>query len=146
MQRGFRKRDCMIQPFMPNILKEGEYSLFFFAGEYSHAILKRLAEAEFRSQEEHGAEIRTAVPHANLLKRARQAMATLSPSPLYARIDFIRDAPRYLLVMELELIEPSMYLRMDPQVPARFATAIDAWGTFDLKWDGVRVKGQSRLL
>ncbi len=123
----FHERNCMIQPFMPNILSEGEFSLFFFGGEYSHAILKRPAESEFRSQEEHGAEILATVPHARLLKRARQAMATISPAPLYARIDFIRDAQDDFLVMELEMIEPSMYLRMDPQAPARFATAIDAW-------------------
>jgi len=111
---------------MRNILSEGEYSLFFFGGEYSHAILKVPAESEFRSQEEHGAEILSAVPEAKLLERARQAVGTISPAPLYARIDFIR-ADDDFLVMELEMIEPSMYLRMDPQAPARFAAAIDAW-------------------
>jgi glutathione synthase/RimK-type ligase-like ATP-grasp enzyme len=123
----FVKRDCMIQPFMTNILAEGEYSLFFFGGEYSHAILKKPAPSEFRSQEEHGAEIFSAVPEAKLLERARQAIDTISPAPLYARIDFIRDAGDDFLVMELEMIEPSMYLRMDPQAPGRFAAAIDAW-------------------
>jgi len=123
----FQKRDCMIQPFMPSIIKEGEYSLFFFAGQYSHAILKKPAQAEFRSQEERGAEIRAMLPHEKLLQRAQQAMATLSPSPLYARIDFIRDAADDFLVMELELIEPSLYLRMDPRAPGRFAASIEQW-------------------
>lgn len=123
----FRKRDCMIQPFMPNIINEGEYSLFFFGGQYSHAILKIPAKSEFRSQEEHGAEIRSITPEEKLLLRARQAMATLTPAPLYARIDFIRDAVDDFLVMELELIEPSLYLRMDEQAPGRFAAAIDRW-------------------
>jgi hypothetical protein len=54
-------------------------------------------------------------------------MATVTPSPLYARIDFIRDATDDFLVMELELIEPSLYLRMDPHAPARFAAAINQW-------------------
>lgn len=54
-------------------------------------------------------------------------METISPSPLYARIDFIRDDADDFLVMELELIEPSLYLRMDPQAPGRFAAAIDLW-------------------
>jgi len=126
----FHKRDCMIQPFMTNILTEGEYSLFFFNGVYSHAILKKPAESEFRSQEERGAEILSAEPQAKLLQRAQQAIDTISPAPLYARIDFIRDARDDFLVMELELIEPSMYLRMDPQAPERFASAIDAWARF----------------
>jgi len=123
----FRKHDCMIQPFMTNILVEGEYSLFFFNGGYSHAILKRPAESEFRSQEERGAEILSAEPEAKLLQRAQQAIDTILPAPLYARIDFIRDARDDFLVMELELIEPSMYLRMDAKAPNRFAAAIDAW-------------------
>ena len=123
----FNKRDCMIQPFMPNIINEGEYSLFFFAGLYSHAILKIPAPSEFRSQEERGAEIQSVLPHEKLLLRARQAMETVTPSPLYARIDFIRNAADDFLVMELELIEPSLYLRMNPQAPVRFASAIDKW-------------------
>jgi glutathione synthase/RimK-type ligase-like ATP-grasp enzyme len=123
----FNKRDCMVQPFMPNIISEGEYSLFFFAGQYSHAILKTPAESEFRSQEEHGGEIRAVVPQEKLLLRAHQAVGTLVPPPLYARIDFVRDDKDEFLVMELELIEPSMYLRMDPLAPERFAMAIDKW-------------------
>ena len=125
----FFNRDCMIQPFMPNIISEGEYSLFFFSGQYSHAILKTPAESEFRSQEEHGGEIRSIVPQDKLLKRARQAMDTLSPAPLYARIDFIRNDADDFLVMELELIEPSLYLRMDAKAPGRFAAAIDLWSS-----------------
>lgn len=123
----FPNRDCMIQPFMPNIINEGEYSLFFFGRQYSHAILKSPAESEFRSQEEHGAEIQSVKPQEKLLLRARQVMDTLSPPPLYARVDFIRDAEDDFLVMELELIEPSLYLRMDSQAPGRFAAAIDRW-------------------
>jgi glutathione synthase/RimK-type ligase-like ATP-grasp enzyme len=122
----FHNRDCMLQPFMASILKEGEYSLFFFAGQYSHAILKVPAESEFRSQEERGAEIRSVLPQEKLLIRAQQALDTLTPSPLYARIDFVRNEDDFL-VMELELIEPSLYLRMNPQAPARFAASIDQW-------------------
>lgn len=122
----FHNRDCMIQPFMASILKEGEYSLFFFAGHYSHAILKVPAESEFRSQEERGAEIRSVLPQEKLLIRAQQALDTVTPSPLYARIDFVRNEDDFL-VMELELIEPSLYLRMNPEAPARFAASIDQW-------------------
>ena len=124
----FLNRGCMIQPFMPNILSEGEYSLFFFAGSYSHAILKIPAESEFRSQEERGADIRSILPEKKLLLRASQVMDVISPSPLYARIDFVRDQDDFL-VMELELIEPSLYLRMDPMAPARFAASIEQYFT-----------------
>ena len=122
----FHQRDCMIQPFMPDIITEGEFSLFFFGGIYSHAVLKIPAKSEFRSQEERGAEIRSITPEDKLLLRAGQAMEVISPSPLYARIDFIRNGNDFL-VMELELIEPSLYLRMDPLAPGRFAASIDQW-------------------
>lgn len=121
------KRAAMAQPFMPNITSEGEYSLFYFNGEYSHAILKVPAAGEFRSQEERGAEIRSVVPEDRLRARVEQAVATLKPAPLYARIDMVRDAEDDFRVMELELIEPSMYLRTEAGAPMRFAKAIAGW-------------------
>lgn len=121
----FTGRAAMVQRFMPAIQSEGEYSLFFFNGEFSHAILKVPAASEFRSQEEHGAEIRSVQPENALLIRSREALAALSSVPLYARIDFVRDEREGFLVMELELIEPSMYLRTDPDAAGRFARAID---------------------
>jgi glutathione synthase/RimK-type ligase-like ATP-grasp enzyme len=123
----FKDREVMVQRFMPNILSEGEHSLFFFAGRFSHAILKVPAANEFRSQEERGAEIRSVVPESGLLERGRQALAAIASPLLYARIDFVRDDSGDFAVMELELIEPSMYLRTDAEAPARFARAIDAW-------------------
>ena len=63
----FRKRSAMVQRFMPYILSEGEYSLFFFNGEFSHAILKKPAGSEFRSQEERGADIKAVVPGEKLM-------------------------------------------------------------------------------
>lgn len=123
----FPGRACMVQPFMRKVVTEGEYSLFFFNGVFSHAILKTPAANEFRSQEEHGAEVRAIVPEPGLLARAQQAIGALSTVPLYGRIDFVRNAAGDFDVMELELIEPSMYLRTDPSAPERFAQAIDDW-------------------
>ena len=60
LQRTFAGRAFFVQPFMNNVQSEGEYSLFFFNGEYSHAILKTPEQGDFRSQEEHGAAIRIA--------------------------------------------------------------------------------------
>ena len=123
----FPDRACMVQPFMHNVVTEGEFSLFFFNGVFSHAILKTPAANEFRSQEERGAEVRAIEPEDRLLSRGRQAMAALSTVPLYGRLDFVRNAAGDFDVMELELIEPSLYLRMDPAAPARFAEAVVAW-------------------
>lgn len=123
----FPGRACMVQPFMPNVLSEGEYSLFYFGGVFSHAILKVPAAGEFRSQEERGAEILPVVPEAGLLQQGQRALAVVSPPPLYARIDMVRSADEDFRVLELELIEPSLYLRMDAEAPQHFAQAIDRW-------------------
>lgn len=122
----FSHREVMAQPLVRSVLEEGEYSLFYFNGEYSHAILKSPKTDDFRVQEEHGASIRRIVADSALGEAGRIALMALPTTPLYARVDLVRsdDGASYW-VMELELIEPSMYLRMDPESPARFARALD---------------------
>ena len=127
VSRCFENRRALVQRFMPHILDEGEYSLFYFNGEFSHAILKVPAESEFRSQEERGAEVHSVTPEKRLLRRGHEALGAIAATPLYARIDFVRDEAGDFVIMELELIEPSMYLRTDPSAPMRFARAIDGW-------------------
>ena len=63
----FVNREFMIQPFMPNIISEGEFSLFYFGGIYSHAILKTPKQRDFRVQEEHGGIITAVKPSEKLL-------------------------------------------------------------------------------
>ena len=120
-------RDCMLQPFRPAILEEGEYSLFYFSAEFSHAILKTPRAGEFRSQEERGARITTIVPDMRLAATGQRAVDALPERPLYARVDLVRNDANDFEVMELELIEPSLYLRTHDGAPARFAQAIDRW-------------------
>lgn len=126
----FAGRDFMVQPFLEEIAEEGEYSLFFFGGELSHTVLKSPERGDFRVQEEFGGRVRAVQPEPLLLERATEVLAVLDPEPglqqkpLYARIDMVRSAEDYL-VMEVELIEPSFYLRYDPEAAQRFATALD---------------------
>ncbi len=121
----FDRRPFLLQPYMANIESEGEYSLFFFGGVYSHAIRKVPEAGDFRVQEEHGADILPAEPDARLLKTAASLFADIEPLPTYGRGDWVRDdAGRYRL-MELELIEPSLYLRTSSGAAARFAAAFD---------------------
>lgn len=124
-------RMFMVQPFLPAVLSEGEFSLFFFNQQFSHAILKTPAPGEFRSQEERGSSLAAVQPQTRLMKRARQAMEQVmlgvATPPLYARVDLVRDVDDDFRVMEVELIEPALYLRMDPGAPERFARAIDEW-------------------
>ena len=120
----FAERAFVVQPFIDNIQRDGEYSLFYIGGDFSHAIRKVPRTGDFRVQEEHGADIHPVDVEPDLLEAADRVMALVDPAPLYARCDFVRAREGYK-VMELELIEPSLYLRMDDRAPARFAAAFD---------------------
>ncbi len=122
----FSKKDFMVQPFMSSIIEEGEYSLFFFAGEYSHAILKSPKNNDFRVQEEHGGTLLAITPEKPLLALAKKVNQYLSPEPLYSRLDFVRYKDTFV-IMEIELIEPSLYFNMDKFAAERFAIAFDKW-------------------
>lgn len=123
----FAARKYMVQPFMPNIVSEGEFSLFYFGGEYSHTILKTPKPKDFRVQEEHGGIIQAVEPSAKLLDAGGKVFEFIKPVPLYARVDFVRDADEDFALMELELIEPALYFRMEKQAPERFALGFDSW-------------------
>jgi hypothetical protein len=132
LERVFQNKDALIQPFMPAVVEEGEYSLFYFGDRFSHAILKTPEERDFRVQEEHGGRLQAIEPEPELREAGDAVMALLRPRPLYARIDFVRDqdlpgADGSFLLMEVELIEPSLYFNLDPESPERFAEIFDAW-------------------
>ena len=118
----FTKREFMLQPFLTGIVEEGEYSLFYFAGHYSHSILKQPHSGDFRVQEEHGGQLKSIQPCEDMLTTARHCLAALPADVLYARIDLVRHKNEFA-VMEIELIEPSLYFNMDAKSPQRFVDA-----------------------
>ncbi len=117
----FRMREYMVQPFMRNIVNEGEFSLFYFDGEFSHAILKTPKAKDFRVQEEWGGIITAIKPTEKLLTAGKNALDQIDQNLLYARVDFVRDEANEFALMELELIEPALYFRMNKDSPKRFA-------------------------
>ncbi|MCV2886207.1 hypothetical protein OE749_16055 [Aestuariibacter sp. AA17] len=123
-QQDFSDRPFMLQPYIHSIATEGEYSLFYFNGEYSHCILKTPKQGDFRVQEEHGGRLKCVEPEPTLLQAASDTINAITSTLLYARIDFIRHQDAFLL-MEVELIEPSLYFNMDEQSAKRFADALE---------------------
>jgi hypothetical protein len=119
----FAGRPLMMQPFERGIVEEGEYSMVYLNGAHSHGILKTPKRGDFRVQEEHGSEIKLIEPEPALLAAADAAIAAVGQKLLYARVDLVRSGEVFR-VMELELVEPSMYLRVDAGAPERFADAI----------------------
>lgn len=124
----FENRSFLVQAFMDSVIEEGEFSVFFFGDTYSHTILKTPKANDFRVQEEHGGRLKSIPnPEKNLLKSARNLLENLETLPLYSRMDYVRTEQNSFALMELELIEPSLYFNMDPQSPKRFAEVFDEW-------------------
>ena len=123
----FKQRELMLQPFVPSIQTEGEYSLFYFGGEYSHCILKSPAADDFRVQEEHGGSLASAIASDAMKETADQAVKAVGSELLYARVDLVRtqNTIQGFALMELELIEPSLYFPYDDESPTRFADAVE---------------------
>jgi glutathione synthase/RimK-type ligase-like ATP-grasp enzyme len=120
----FADRELMVQPFIESVVNPGEYSLFFFGGEYSHSVLKTPKLRDFRVQEEHGGVICSIQPDQDLVVAATRVMSVLDSVPLYGRVDLVRLPDGNPALMELELIEPSLYFAYDPLAPDRFADAV----------------------
>lgn len=115
--------EYLAQPFLPAIAEEGEYSLIYFQGELSHAILKTPKPGDFRSQEEFGSRLIEITPDAQLRSCGDRVIAALSVRPLYGRVDLVRHDEGFAL-MEVELVEPALYLRKSPGASERFADAL----------------------
>jgi len=125
LEKIFEVREFMVQPFMQNIVDEGEYSLFFFNGEFSHCVLKKPKEKDFRVQEEHGGKFKRVIPTEQQKTIGKNIVGKLSALPLYGRTDLVRTDNNDFALMELELIEPSLYFNMDSESPNRFVKAFE---------------------
>lgn len=125
LEKIFAAREFMVQPFLKNIIDEGEYSLFFFNGKFSHSVVKKPKENDFRVQEEHGGNIQPFKVSSELILIAENIIRKLSTIPLYGRVDLVRTKENEFALIELELIEPSLYLNKDDQSPLRFVKAFE---------------------
>lgn len=112
----------MVQKFMDSIIDEGEWSLMFFAGVFSHAVLKTPASGDFRVQSDFGGRDCLVDPPMHVLRSATQILQAVEPT-LYARVDGVVEDDQFHL-MELELIEPALFLSSHSSAPTRFAEAI----------------------
>lgn len=104
-------RPGMIQPFVPSIATEGEYSFLFVDDEFSHALVKRAAEGDYRIQASYGGRSHTIEPTPEDLRQASAVLEAIDEPPLYARVDMVRGLDGSLMLMELEIIEPDLYVR-----------------------------------
>ena len=113
----------LVQTFQPTIVA-GEWSIILFGGKFSHAVIKTPAEGDFRVQPHLGGTDQFAVPPRGAIELAKAALAAAPAKALYARVDMIATANGALKIMELELIEPALFLHHAPDKGVAFASAV----------------------
>lgn len=116
-----RASGVVVQEFLPEIA-EGELSLIYFDGVFSHAIRKRPPPGEFRSNSRYGPTRSAETPPAGVTEQGAACLRALPELPLYARVDgVVRDGT--LIVIEVEVLEPALFMEFDPPSAERFAAA-----------------------
>jgi glutathione synthase/RimK-type ligase-like ATP-grasp enzyme len=114
---------AMIQPFLPSLESEGELSLVYVDGRLTHAVRKRAAAGDFRVQSIWGGTVERVEPSVEAVQIGGQTLALLDDTPLYARVDLVSGPGGTLCLIELELIEPNLYLTQHPPAAAALAEA-----------------------
>jgi len=118
------RQPMIIQPLIEEIARTGEFSLMLFDGEYSHAVVKRPKSGDFRVQPHLGGVTLPSKAPPGGLELARQALAAAPATATYARVDIVPDDEGTLRIMELELIEPALFLDHAPDGGAAFTNAV----------------------
>lgn len=114
----------LLQPFQQAIVEQGEDTLMLFNGRFSHAVRKVAKPGDFRVQDDYGGTVHAHQPSPEQIELAERAMASCLSVPAYGRVDMVQVAPQRYAVMELELIEPELWLRYHPPAAVPFAQAI----------------------
>jgi glutathione synthase/RimK-type ligase-like ATP-grasp enzyme len=117
--------DALVQPFIPSVKEQGEVSLLYFGGRFSHALRKRPAAGDYRVQDHYGGTMHDHAPSEQERAVAEAALRVTPKPTFYARVDLVEidGAPS---IMELEVIEPELFLRLAPDAAARYAELIAA--------------------
>jgi len=101
---------ALVQPYLESVETEGEYSFLYFGNAFSHALRKLPKKGDYRVQALHGGREEPYTPTKEDREQARSILDVLEFTPMYARVDLIRGNNGRLLLIELEMIEPYLYL------------------------------------
>ncbi len=119
-----QSESMLLQEFQNNILTKGEVAFMLFGGRYSHAVLKKAKQGDYRVQDDFGGSVHDYTPTLEEITFAEKTVAACSPVPVYARVDVIWDNDNHLCVSELELIEPELWFRTCPGAAELFAEEV----------------------
>lgn len=119
-----KEEDFMLQPFQNSVPIDGELSLMFFGDEYSHTVLKKAKEGDFRVQDDYGGTVHKHIASEEEVEFAYQVVKACPEKPAYVRVDVIVDNDGKLAVSELELIEPELWFRHRPEAAGLLAKEV----------------------
>lgn len=115
--------DLLVQAFVDEVVTKGEWSFVFLGGRFSHAVMKRAATGDFRVQTTYGGSAAVVTPPSPLVDEAKKIVAAIDEPWLYARVDAV-EIDGHLVLMELEMTEPSLFFELCPEAVTRMANAI----------------------
>lgn len=118
------RKPMIVQPLIEEIARSGEFSLMLFDGEFSHSVVKRPKAGDFRVQPHLGGVTLPSMPPAGGIELAKEALAAAPARATYARVDLVPDDEGTLRIMELELIEPALFLDHSDDGGALFVRSI----------------------
>ena len=116
----------LVQPFEPDIIAHGEDTLVIIDGHFTHALSKRAKPGDFRVQDDHGGTVHPCSPSREQIALAERAIRASGSDAAYGRVDLVRRGSGGWAVMELELVEPELWLRRHPPAADALAAAIAA--------------------
>lgn len=122
LDKKIGKGDWLVQPFLSQIIDNGELSLIFFGGEYSYCIQKIPKKGDFRVQKQFGATYNHFEPDVDLIDKAKNIIHLAGKNTLYARVDGLLIENEFLL-MEVEMIEPDLFFEHTKTGPIDFVNA-----------------------
>ncbi len=105
------QQEALVQVFQPDIIEFGETTLTFFEGEFSHAVRRNLRAGEWRANRQFGAQVEAVTVSQEMINEATRYLDVVPGHPVYARVDGI-VSPHGFMLMELELIDPYLYLEI----------------------------------
>jgi hypothetical protein len=123
LENLLQEEEFLVQSYIPEVAEVGEYSLIFFNGKFSHAVLKTPAKSDFRVQHYFGGTIAGIDPKPEMLESCQKLIDTFAPNTLYGRVDGVEIKGVFHL-MELELIEPYLFLALSENAIPNYKEAL----------------------
>lgn len=123
-QELIAKEAMLLQPFQHQIKTKGEVSHMVYNGQYSHTVLKIAKPGDFRVQDDFGGTVHHYNASAEEIAWAEHVAKTVTPTPIYARVDALWDNEDQIALAELELLEPELWFRRNEHAADMLADAI----------------------